>query len=301
LPRCRACTQAALRCFAFFDFYNFAFGEYMKLINNKKTPSSLAVTTAPAPAQPTLDDLTALAGLVQPIRNRQRDLDAALVALGQMRRQLRETEPAPSMMLTVQRELVAQQGDAQMLALFDQEHGTALAAEQTARENALRNKTEVPARIAALETLIGQLAQQMIEQTPLSAIQGEAERLFAPFCDALAAAASTYVDTLSQAYTAASVLENALAVREMDLFGESRNLHRVELMGKIEPDNVVPDPLGPLPIETLRALNHRNKRLNLELVQRMEHQLDAAGIRGPALKMVRPMGPYEDRKIATPA
>jgi len=153
-------------------------------------------------------DLTPLTNMIKPMRSRMAEYDHAVHALAVARERLRDLAdaPLPDMALTVQRELIVAMGDPAALARFDAEHNETMMTERQAREAAERDRTELPARIKALENLVRGIAQKMVDADCVCDIEREAERVFEPFAKRLMEAASQYVEVLQAAKTAAYTL-----------------------------------------------------------------------------------------------
>ena len=130
-----------------------------------------------------LGDLEPLANLVQPIRIRAAEHTKLLDALGKARFELRHQKnaPPPEMILAIKREIVAATGDTESLARFDADNAAALKTEIESREQFLRNKELLPARIAALESLVQESALKTTNDLPVTEIEEEAQKLFAPY------------------------------------------------------------------------------------------------------------------------
>lgn len=246
-------------------------------------------------------DLTPLTNMIKPMRSRMAEYDHAIHALAVARERLRDLAdaPLPDMALTVQRELIVAMGDSAALVRFDAEHNETTKAELQAREAAERDRTELPARIKALESLVRGIAQKMVDADCVCDIEQETKRVFEPYAQRLMAAASQYVEVLQAAKTAAHTLEQAVYVREYDLFASYRHKHQPELFAEFK-EGILPDTLAGIAWDDIRALNDRVKGLNQPLSTRMQHELEANGLAGDTLRIYFPPSSDDPRGLYAP-
>lgn len=219
----------------------------------KKSAASDPVTTD-ANGTDLLGDLSLLASLATPIRAHTVEHRKILDALGKARFALRYQKDAspPEMRLAIQREMVIALGDAEALARFDTEHGAALKAEIEAREQFLREKKLLPARIAALEALAQESAKKMMGNLPITEIDEEAQKLFTPYAEQLLAAAKAYAQARSLAKSAAHVINKAVTLHQYDVAGNYRVLAEPELMSDIAKGDILPNTMAGVDWEVLR-------------------------------------------------
>lgn len=272
----------------------------MNLIKQLKHKSAPA-TTAGQTDQP-LGDLVPLAQLVQSVRRRTVEHRKTLEALGAARSQLREMKeaPPPDISLAVAREMIVALGDSDRLVQFDADNAEAIRTEAQAQEQAQRDRDILPARLVALEKLIQQSAVQMMERTPITEIEREAELIFTPYADQLVAAAKLYVEALRQAYTVAHKIERAVTIREINAFGEMRHKHKPELIDRLGQGEIVPTRLVGYGYQDLSDLNYRASRFDEELLARVERQLFDAGVKGSDMEIFRPKLDDDPRKVYAP-
>lgn len=281
----------------------------MNLIPNLKKKQTghvaAAIAHAPTPVVATvslLGDLTPLTKLVQPMRARMKEFDHARHALSVARERQRDLDDVspPSMALAIQREIVVAMGDAQELARFDAENADAMKAERDAREAVVRDREELPARILALEEIVRRIAKKMIENDVTTTIEEEAQTVFAPFAQRVMDAAQILANVMQEALAASAALNQAVAVNEYDLFGNLKRIHRLELIGEVAKDDVLPLTMAGVPWEEIEDINLRIRNANPTTRQQMDQELAAADIAGERLRMYTPGLPGDDRKISSP-
>ncbi len=268
----------------------------------KKKSASTDPVGADMPALELLGDLQPLAKLVQPMRAMATEHTRLLNALGQARFQRRhqKDEPLPEMTLAIQREVAVAMGDADLLAKFDAENGDALKAEIEAREKCLRDRELLPARIAALEGLVQESARKTTADIPITEIEDEAQRLFAPYAQRLLAAAKAYAKARSEATSVAHVLNRAVAIRQYDVEGNFRILAEPELMERIEQGNILPNTMAGVHWEELRDVNYQAKAYDDALLEQLSSVLTEAGVRGTDLTVYRPKAENDHRSFYAP-
>lgn len=146
-------------------------------------------------------NLTPLAKIVEPMRNRMAEYDHAVHALAVARERLRDLADArpPDMTLTVQREIAVAMGNPETLAKFDAENGEAMKAERETREAALRDREELPARILALENVVRQIAKRMRAGESVFDLERATIEVFEPYAQRLVEAAKHYADVMQEA------------------------------------------------------------------------------------------------------
>jgi len=246
-------------------------------------------------------DLAPLTNLIKPMRSRMAEYDHAIHALAVARERLRDLAdaPLPDMALTVQRELIVAMGDSAALARFDAVHNEAMKAEIKTRQAAERDRTELPARIKALDSLVRGIAQKMADADGVCEIEREAERVFEPFAKRLMEAASQYVEILQATKTAAHTLEQAVFVREYDLFASYRHKHQPELFADFK-EGILPSTLAGVAWDDIRALNYQAKEFNQALSTRMQNELEANGLGGDTLRIYFPPSSDDTRGLYAP-
>ena len=249
-----------------------------------------------------LGDLTRLASLITPIRERAAEHAKYLDALGKARFQMRHQDnaPPPDMKLAIQRETVAATGDAAALARFDVENAEAFKAEATAREKHLRDKELLPARIAALEAIVQDSARKSSSDLPLGEFDEEAMKLFAPYADQLIAAARVYTQARREAMTMAHKLTHTLTVWQYDPVGERRKLSSPDLTDPMKQAEVVPQRMAEIDLDTLVDINYDANHFDQELIEQLAARFRAAGIPGDDLTVFRPKGQGDERKVYAP-
>ncbi len=249
-----------------------------------------------------LGDLEPLANLVQPIRIHAAAHSKLLDALGKARFELRHQKnaPPPEMRLAIKREIVAATGDAESLARFDADNAAALKTEIESREQFLRNKDLLPARIAALESLVQESALKTTTDLPVTEIEDEAQKLFAPFALRLLAAAQVYAKARSEAMSVAHMLNRATAIRQYDIEGNYRILAEPELTQQVAQSDILPGTMTGVDWETLRKVNYRARSYDDALLDQLSTVLTEAGVRGPNLTVYRAKGDGDERLFYAP-
>ncbi len=275
----------------------------MKLISKlrKQQTGQIGVEETNTPAETLFGDLTPLSKLIAPIRKYMAEYDHAIHALAVARERLRDLADAPplDMSLTVKREIAVAMNDPEELSRFDAEYGAAIKAEREAREAAVRDREELPARILALEQVVRQIANKMIDNDCTGEIERAAEAVFKPYAQRLFEAAKQYANLMQQATTAAWILNNRLAVHEYDLFGDKKRIHRPELIGDVE-DGILPVTMAGVSWEEIQAINLSIGRTDEELASRMGKELVEAGLGGERLRMYYPCAEDSPYKVYAP-
>ena len=274
----------------------------MNLISKlKKNQTGQIGAATEATSANRLGDLTMLTQLVQPMRHRMAEYDHAVRALSIARERLRDLadQPPPDMALTVKREIAVAMNDPEALARFDAENGEAFKVEREAREAALRDREELPARILALEQVVRQIASRMIEEEVVGDIEREAQQAFAPYAQRLMAAALHFADVMQEANSAASALNQALVIHEYDLFADLKRIHRLDLMGEID-EGILPKTMATVSWEAVQEINRRIGRIKPEVEQQMNQELAAADLLGERLRLYYPCAENDHRKISSP-
>lgn len=258
-------------------------------------------TSAEVTATTVLGDLTPLVNLIKPMRERMAEYDHAIHALAVARERLRDLadSPPPDMTLTVQREIAVAMGNPEVLARFDAENGAALDAERQARETAMRDREELPGRIKALEEVVRQIAQRMIDRDAVTKIADEAETLFAPYAQRLLDAANQYADAMQEALAVAWTLKYPFEIYEYDLFADFKRSHRPELIDRAK-EGILPDTVAGIDWKVLREVNERCEQINQPLAERVKQELESAGLTGERLRMYYPCSKDDHRRIYAP-
>lgn len=249
-----------------------------------------------------MGDLEPLAKLVQPVRARATEHAKALDALGQARFKLRHLKDAtpPDMVLTVQREIVVEMGDADAIARFDIEHAEALKAEAEAREQFLRDKEFLPARIAALENIVQESARKCSDELPVFEIEEEAQKLFEPYAQQLTAAAKVFAQARSEARSVSHALTRALSIRQYDVIGQSRVLAQPELADQFKLVEIVPQSMAGVSWETLYEINQQANKFDDGLMDQLATILNQSDVGGSGLTTYLPKGPGDERHFYAP-
>lgn len=267
----------------------------------KKTPP----TTAPAADTTGLDllgDLEPLARLANPIRTHAVEHEKILDALGKARFALRhqKNDAPPEMRLAIQREIAVAMGNADVLAKFDTENGDALKAEIEAREQFLREKELLPARIVALEALVQESAKKGMDALPVTEIEDEAQKLFTPYAEQFLAAAKAYAQARSLAMSVAHVINKAATLYQYDVVGNFRVLAEPDLMADIAKGDILPNTMAGVDWETLRDVNYQARNYDDVVLAQVSEQLSAVGLTGHGLKVYRHKGENDERKPYAP-
>lgn len=267
----------------------------------KKSAASDSVTTD-ANGTDLLGDLSPLAGLAAPIRAHCGEHRKILDALGKARFALRYQKDAspPEMRLAVQRDLVVALGDAEALARFDAENAAALKAEIEAREQFLREKDLLPARINALEGLAQESAKKMMDNLPITEIEDEAQKLFTPYAEQLLAAAKAYAQARSLAKSVAHVINKAVTLHQYDVVGNYRVLAEPDLMSDIAKGDILPNTMAGVDWEILRDVNYQASAYDDAVLAQVGDQLRAAGLTGDGLTVYRNKGEGDPRSFYAP-
>lgn len=273
----------------------------MNLIPKLKKKQSGQVDIAITTSSTRLGDLEPLTQLVAPMRQRMAEYDHAVHALAVARERLRDLAdaPPPDMTLTVQREIAVAMGNPDILARFDAENAEAMKAERDAREAALRDREELPARIKALEEIVRRIAQKMIDEESTFVIEREAQKVFAPYAQRLMEAAEQFADAMQEANTAASSLKQALTIYEYDLFSDLKRIHKPDLMGDVD-EGILPKTMATVSWEVIQEINRRVSRVLTEVEGQMDQELVAANVLGERLRMYYPCAADDHRKISAP-
>lgn len=275
----------------------------MNMLSKLKKKSTAAdPVPAETPALDLLGDLQPLANLAAPIRAHCGEHRKILDALGKARFALRyqKDESPPEMRLAIQREMVIALGDAEAVARFDKENGAALKAEIEAREQFLREKDLLPARIAALENLVQESAKKMIDNLPITEIEEEAQKLFTPYAEQLLAAAKAYAQARSLAKSVAHVIEKAVTLHQYDVAGNYRVLAEPDLMSKIAHGDILPNTMAGVDWEILRDVNYQANGYDDAALTEVGDQLRALGLTGEGLTVYRHKGEGDPRSIYAP-
>ncbi len=267
----------------------------------KKSAASDPVTTD-ANGTDLLGDLSPLAGLAAPIRAHCGEHRKILDALGKARFALRYQKDAspPEMRLAVQRDLVVALGDAEALARFDAENAAALKAEIEAREQFLREKDLLPARINALEGLAQESAKKLMDNLPITEIEDEAQKLFTPYAEQLLAAAKAYAQARSLAKSVAHVINKAVTLHQYDVVGNYRVLAEPDLMSDIAKGDILPNTMAGVDWEILRDVNYQANGYDDAALTEVGDQLRALGLTGEGLTVYRHKGEGDPRSIYAP-
>lgn len=257
----------------------------------------------PAEATPTtvLGDLTPLVNLIKPMRERMAEYDHAIHALAVARERLRDLAdaPPPDMTLTVQREIAVAMGKPEVLARFDADNGAALEAERTVRETAMRDREELPGRIKALEEVVRQIAQRMIDHGNITQIEKQVQDLFAPYAQRLLDSANQYADAMQDALAVAWSLKSPVEIYEYDLFSHFRGSHRPELLDRIK-EGILPDTVAGIDWQVIREVNERIDQIDKPLYERVQQELATAGLKNEQIRMYSPGAEDDPRRIYTP-
>lgn len=275
----------------------------MNMLSKLKRTSTAAdlVATDTAPLD-LLGDLKPLANLVQPMRVMAAEHARLLNALGQARFQQRHQKnvPLPEMTLAIQREIAVAMGNADVLARFDAENGEALKAEIEAREKCLRERELLPARIAALEGLVQESARKTTTDIPITEIEDEAQKLFAPYAQKLLAAAKAYAKARSEAMSVAHVFNRAVGIRKYDVEGNFRILAEPDLMSDIAKGDILPNTMAGTHWEELRDVNYQSRAYDDALLEHLSSVLIDAGVQGTALTVYQAKADKDHRSFYAP-
>lgn len=265
----------------------------------KKKSATTDPVAADVAAIDLIGDLKPLANLVQPMRVMTTEHVRLLNALGQARFQRRhqKDQPLPEMALAIQREIAMAMGNAEALAKFDAENGDALKAEIEAREKCLRERELLPARIAALEGLVQESARKTTTDIPITEIDDEAQKLFAPYARRLLDAAKAYAQARREARSVAHVLGRAVTIRQYDVEGNFRILAEPELMEQIDQGDILPNTMAGVDWEELRDVNYQAKDYDSVLLEQLSGVLTEAGVRGEDLTVYRPKAENDHRSF----
>jgi hypothetical protein len=268
----------------------------------KKKSAATDPVAADTAAHALLGDLQPLIGLANPIRTYAVDHRRILDALGKARFALRYQKDAspPEMRLAIQREMVIALGDAEAVASFDKENGAALKAEIEAREQFLREKDLLPARIAALENLVQESAKKMMDNLPIVEIEEEAQKLFTPYAEQLLATAKAYAQARSLAKSAAHVIKKAVTLHQYDVAGNYRVLAEPDLMSKIAQADILPNTMAGVDWEILRDVNYQANAYDDAALAEVGDQLRAIGLTGDGLTVYRNKGEGDPRSFYAP-
>ena len=249
-----------------------------------------------------LGDLEPLANLVQPIRIRAAEHTKLLDALGKARFELRHQKnaPPPEMSLAIKREIVAATGDTESLARFDADNAAALKAEIESREQFLRNKDLLPARIAALESLVQESALKTTTDLPVTEIEDEAQKLFTPYAQQFLAAAKVYAQARREAMIVAHMLKRSVAIRQYDPVGDSRMLAKPELTEDVAKGDILPSTMTGVDWETLNDVNNQARSFDDAFLGQLSDRLTEAGVCGQNLTVYRPKGEGDERSLYAP-
>lgn len=274
----------------------------MNLITKLRKKSS----STSAPAEPLgpklLGDLAALAKLANPILAHAAEHENILDALGKARFALRhqKNDSPPEMRLAIQREIAVAMGDSEVLARFDVEHGEALQAEIEAREQFLREREFLPARIAALENLVQESARKGMDNLPITEIEEEAQKLFTPFAEQFLAAAKEYSQARSLAESVAHVINKMVTLHQYDVVGNYRMLAKPDLMTDIAKGDILPNTMAGVDWEVLRDVNYQARNYDDAVLAQVSELLGAVGLTGHGLKVYRHKGEGDERKPFAP-
>jgi hypothetical protein len=270
--------------------------------SKKKQAGQIGQTTENALSLLSPEGLAALRQLIEPMRERMARYDEAIKALAIARDQLIDAKEAspPDMSLTVQRELLVARGDAQALNSFDAEFGEALQAERDLREEALRAREELPARIQALETLVKQIATEMrAHLRDILTAQDIAVELFKPFAREAYEAAQAYVKAVQRAHSASYVLASVITVQRYDLFGDYKETMAPELYG-VRGNGVLPKGLPGYSHEEIEGLTHALNETDEAFSQQLQDELAATGLRSEDLRTYGPPAADDMRRVYVP-
>ena len=267
----------------------------------RKNQTGQIGTATEATSSTRLGDLTMLSQLIKPMRHRMAEYDHAVHALSVARERLHDLadQPPPDMALTVKREIAVAMNDPEALTRFDAENGEAFKVEREAREAALRDREELPARILALEQIVRQIAKRMIDEEVVGDIEREAQQAFAPYAQRLMVAAQRFADVMQEANTAASALKQCLMIYEYDLFADLKRIHRPDLMGEVD-EGILPKTMATVSWEAIQEINRQIGRIKPDVEQQMNQELAAADLLGERLRLYYPCAENDHRKISSP-
>ncbi len=249
-----------------------------------------------------IGDVSAVAQMFERLRQQNAQYEQAIAALVAANRiTCGWDKPAePEMKLTIQRELLVALNDTDALAKFDQEHQQALAKEQAARVQATQQVLEAPIRVKALEQHIQELAGQMVAGLDEGLIDQEIRRIFRPSAQRMLAAAKTFVQAWREMQSVEGVLLQRVRLFHTYVTGDSCARYDHELIARRRDGELLPTLIEGLSFEELRDLNHEFDRTDNELVNALDNALRSKGFDGYGLKVYRPKGKNDERKIYAP-
>lgn len=253
--------------------------------DNKKPSSRKS-----APASTRIDEvaLHKLGETIRGLRKIQVEYDRVIDALREARQQQRAlATPQPSdISLLVERELLEAAGDAEALAVFDHEHGSALAMQRAKDEAATAQAAALPDRIVALEALARRIAARMEETISPSDVEAQAEVLLVPYARRLEETARAHADALCQINAVASTLSTRLRILEYSTSSGRAGIHRPELLGRFQDrSDILPDMVTGIAYRDIRQINDSVMEHDPETTRRFGEQLDAVGITTDALRL----------------
>mgnify|MGYP000969788668 CR=1 FL=1 len=246
------------------------------------TAATTTVTAAPtAPTSP-LDDvrnLDAIAAMLQKLQAHNERYDKAIAALIAAQRIVKGWDkPEPDLTWSVKRDVLAALGDAEGLAAFDREHAADVAREQDARQAISQQVLEAPARIKALEQHIKSIAAEMKAGVDETFLHDEAIRMFTPSARRMFDAAKLFVQAWREMLAMESALTHAIRLRHYSVFGDRLRSFDVELIGRTNPGDLLPNLIEGISYDELSDLNHAFRKYDEATSQQVNQRLQAAGI-----------------------
>jgi len=227
-----------------------------------------------------IGDVSAVTEMFQRLRQQNAQYDQAIAALVAANR-IKDgwDKPAePEMSLTIQRDVLVGLGDTEALAKFDQEHQQELAQEQAARAQAAQRLVEAPARVKALEQYINDLAGQIEADVDETFLHDEAIRMFTPSARRMLDAAKLFVQAWREMLAMESVLTHAIRLRHYSVFGDRLRSFDVELIGRTDPGDLLPNLIEGISYDELSDLNHAFRKYDEATSQQVKERLQMAGV-----------------------
>ncbi len=278
----------------------------MNLIPKRKksAPAAEAATAATMPTPPSnavddIHDLDALAAMLQQLKAREEKYQRAIDALIAARRIVNgwdstsEHEPVWS----VRRDVLAALGDQDALAAFEREHATDIANEQAARQAALQQSLDAPARAKALEQYIKDLAAEMKRDVDETFIQHEMIRMFKPSAQRMLDAARAFVRAWREMHAVEAALQSTFRINHYSVQGDDGRGYDMTLIGDRRNGDLIPDLIEGLAYRDLADLNRAFRGWDMELSSEVKERLYAAGIPVGPLRVYRPGSEIDSRPV----